>query len=77
MNAIVGVTEVRTHLRETIAKAQGGPVKIVRHSRVVAVMLSPQRYEALLNLCESLEDQCSVLYAQLHPEESQRLTTGS
>lgn len=66
----VPVTEAREKLSGIIDSLEESTVMLVRHSRPAAVMVSPARYEALLDQIEHLEDQCSVLYAQLHPEKT-------
>lgn len=66
----VPVTEAREKMKEIIDSLEDANFVLVRHSRPAAVVISPARYDALLDRIEHLEDQCSVLYAQLHPEET-------
>ncbi len=69
----VPVTEARERLKGIIDSLEESTFMLVRHSRPAAVVLSPARYDALLDRIEHLEDQCSVLYAQLHPNEATSL----
>lgn len=68
--AMVPVTEAREKMKDILGMLEDSTVTLVRHSRPAAIMLSPERYYELLDAIEHLENQCSVLHAQLHPEEA-------
>jgi prevent-host-death family protein len=69
MDATFPITEARAKMKEIAAKAHETPVVLLSRSRPVAVVLSPERYQAMLDRVEELEDQAAILYDQLHPEE--------
>jgi prevent-host-death family protein len=62
-DVLVPVTEARHRLREILEGLDSSNVILVRHSRPVAVVIDPMRYERLLDYIEDLEDQVSVLTA--------------
>ncbi|MCL2395771.1 MAG: type II toxin-antitoxin system Phd/YefM family antitoxin [Acidimicrobiaceae bacterium] len=52
----INVSEARDHLAEIIDAAQTEPVVLERYGRPAAVLVSPDRYEQLLDALEESED---------------------
>lgn len=52
----MSVSDARGRLPEVIDSARTEAVTLERHGRPVAVVISPDRYEALLALAEDAED---------------------
>ena len=50
------MSEARDHLAEIIDAAQTEPVVLERYGRPAAVLVSPDRYEQLLDALEESED---------------------
>lgn len=67
---MVPITEARDRMKEIVGALGERNILLIRHSRPAAVLMSPERYEALLSRIEGLEDELGVLHAQLHPEDS-------
>jgi len=70
---MVPITEARDHLREIVASLGDSTYMLVRHSRPAAIVLSPDRYNALLERIALLEEEAAVLHARLHPEDADSL----
>ncbi|MBI4728387.1 MAG: type II toxin-antitoxin system Phd/YefM family antitoxin [Acidobacteria bacterium] len=67
---VVPVSEARSRLNDLLTNML--PTRnllLVRHGRPVAVVISPRRYEALLDTLEDLADELSVLADRLGLEE--------
>lgn len=64
MQAMYPLSEAKARLSELVREAAEREVVLLRHSRVAAVLISPQRYEALLEEIEDLKDRLSVYEAQ-------------
>ncbi|MHB8263830.1 MAG: type II toxin-antitoxin system Phd/YefM family antitoxin [Acidimicrobiales bacterium] len=54
--AIVGISEAREHLSKVLERSHTEPVVLERYGRSVAVVLSPERYEELMEALEDTED---------------------
>lgn len=54
--ASVSVSAARDQLPAVLAQSATEAVTLLRHGRAVAVVVSPQRYEELLQVEEELED---------------------
>lgn len=52
----VSITVARGHLPEVVDAAQTEAVTLERHGQAVAVLLSPERYEQLMDALEMAED---------------------
>lgn len=52
----MSVAEARNNLAEAIDRSGEGPVFIERRGRPVAVLISPEEYERMLDALEELED---------------------
>ena len=52
----ISVTDARSHLPELIARAQGEAVFLERRGKLEAVMVSPERYERMVEALEDAED---------------------
>ena len=50
------ITDARPRLPELLALAESGPVFIERRGRRAAVLVSPERYEQMLDAVEEVED---------------------
>jgi antitoxin Phd len=55
----VSVAEARKHLSEVMDRAQGEAIFIERRGQRAAVVISPQRYERMLEALEDAEDAAS------------------
>ena len=51
------VSEARAKLAQVVALSRRRPVVLERHGEEVAVLISPERYERMLEALEELEDQ--------------------
>ena len=51
------VSEARAKLAQVVALSRRRPVVLERHGEEVAVIISPERYERMLEALEELEDQ--------------------
>lgn len=56
----VNISEFRAHLPEAIETAQTEAVILERHGHRVAVLVSPERYDELMDALEELEDVAAV-----------------
>lgn len=54
--SIVSVADARNHFSEVIARSQNEAVFIERRGQRAAVVVSPERYEQLLDALEDAED---------------------
>jgi antitoxin Phd len=52
----ISVSEARENLAGIIDAAQTGPVVLERYGRPAAILVSPERYEQLLDAVEESED---------------------
>ena len=52
----ISVSEARENLAGVIDAARSAPVVLERHGRPAAVLVSPERYEQLLDALEESED---------------------
>ena len=57
--AILAVTEAREKLSEAVETARTEAVFLERYGRLAAVLISPERYEELLEALEDAEDQAA------------------
>ncbi len=69
MNLMVPITEARGRLFELVRQAADREVILGRYGRPVAVLLSPGRYEMLLEELEDLADRLSVYESEHSPED--------
>ena len=53
---IYGVSDLRVRQNEILAKLREGPVVLTQRTRAVAVMLSPERWNELLEELDNLQD---------------------
>lgn len=66
---LVPLTEARTRLFELVREAQGRVVVLLRHGRPVAVMLSAEKWENVVDRLEDLEDVEAVANARALPPD--------
>ncbi|MGY4542215.1 antitoxin Phd [Arthrobacter sp. UYNi723] len=52
----INITDARSHLPELVSVAESEPVFIERRGRRAAVLVSPERYELMLDALEEVED---------------------
>lgn len=57
---MVGVSEAKGRLTELVRDAQDEDVLLTRHGRPAAVIMSADRYEALMDEIEDLQDRLSI-----------------
>jgi PHD/YefM family antitoxin component YafN of YafNO toxin-antitoxin module len=60
MGSVIGITELRQNARTIIDSLGSEPVTIVNRSKAVAVLLRPDRYEALLDRLDELDAQLAI-----------------
>lgn len=60
MTHMVPITEAKVRLSELVRDASDEEVLLLRHGRPVAVIVSADRYEALLEDIEDLRDRLSI-----------------
>jgi prevent-host-death family protein len=53
----MAVSEAREHLSEAVETAAREPVVLERYGQPAAVMVSPERYEQLMDALEDAEDE--------------------
>ncbi|MHB1850523.1 MAG: type II toxin-antitoxin system Phd/YefM family antitoxin [Acidimicrobiales bacterium] len=54
--ATMAVSEAREKLADAVETARAGPVVLERYGRPAAVLVSPERYEEMLEALEDAED---------------------
>lgn len=52
----INITDARSHLPELLTVAESEPVFIERRGRRAAVLVSPERYEQMVDALEEVED---------------------
>lgn len=60
MDKLIPISEARANLGELVEAAREEEIFIVKHSRPVGVLLSVEKYKALLDRLEDLEDALAV-----------------
>lgn len=76
MNAIpeiYGVSDLRTRKNEILRKVHAGPVVLAQHARAVAVLVSPERWNQLVEELENLRDAVAAMEARQDVEPSVEL----
>ena len=68
-DAMIAVTEFRKNLNEVLDGLGERNVVLLRHSAPAGVLISHERYTALLDRIEDLEDNLSVAMRRLDPDE--------
>lgn len=67
---LVAITDARVKLKELVEEVlPQRNVVLLRHNKVVGIMVDPQRYNALIDEIEDLEDEISILEARLNPDD--------
>lgn len=69
MDAMVPLTEAKARLAELVREAADREVVLLRHGHPAAVLVSPERYEAMLEEIEDLRDRISVFESQESPAD--------
>ncbi len=64
MPKLVCVSDLRLRQREVLDKIKDGPVLLAQRSQAVAVLVSPELWNRLIERLESLEDAVSVMEAR-------------
>ncbi len=62
---LIGVTEARENFKKLLDEVKDRNIVVLRRNRVAAVLIDPDRLEALLQRIEDLEDTVSVLENRL------------
>lgn len=65
----IAATSARTRFTQLIDMAQAGPVRVQRHGRAVAVVLSPEEFH---RLSEAASGKVSPAVEKLHAESAKR-----
>jgi len=60
MSELVAISKARARLSELVRRSQDEDVVLMNHSTPVAVIVSADRYEALLDELEDLKDRLSI-----------------
>jgi len=67
---IVSVARAKAHLSELVKEAREGKVfEVINRSQPMAILLSVEKYKALLEEIEDLEDVIAILEGKLEGEE--------
>lgn len=64
MANLIGVTDLRAKAKQVIGELGDEPVTILSRSKPVAVLLRPDRYEALLDRLDELSAEVAALSAE-------------
>ena len=67
---IYGVSDLRTRKSEILRKLHDGPVVLTQHARAVAVLVSPEKWNQLIEEVENLQDALAALEARQDAEPS-------
>ncbi|CQD07376.1 Phd_YefM [Mycobacterium europaeum] len=57
---LIPITKARAHLSEVVRRSRDEDVVVLNHSTPAAVVVSAERYEAILEEIEDLRDRLSV-----------------
>jgi antitoxin StbD len=60
MSNLVSISEARAKLSALVREAEDRDVVLMNHSRPAAILISPARYESLLEELEDLRDELSI-----------------
>lgn len=60
MSELVAISKARARLSELVRRSQDEDVVLMNHSTTAAVIVSADRYEALLDELEDLKDRLSI-----------------
>jgi PHD/YefM family antitoxin component YafN of YafNO toxin-antitoxin module len=66
--SIMSISEVRENLAEAINASAVEAVFIERHGKAAAVLISPERYELLMDALEDIEDLSSIEEHRANPQ---------
>ncbi|WP_204164651.1 type II toxin-antitoxin system Phd/YefM family antitoxin [Nocardioides daejeonensis] len=67
---MIAISEAEAKLTELARIADNEPVYLLRHSKPAGVLVSPERYEDLMERLEDAEDRVALLEHRLNPQES-------
>ena len=67
---IYGVSDLRTRKSEILRKLRDGPVVLTQHTRAVAVLVSPEKWNQLIEEVENLQDTLAAREARQDAEPS-------
>jgi prevent-host-death family protein len=70
---ICGVSDLRTRKSEILSKLRDGPVVLTQHARAVGVLVSPGKWNQLIEELENLQDALAALEARQDAEPSVEL----
>ena len=65
---LVGISDLRLRQREVLDKIKRGPILLAQRSQAVAVMVSPELWNRLMERLEDLEDALAVTQARQREE---------
>ena len=68
MPQLFGISELRLHQGEVLRKLKEGPILLAQRSQAVAVMVSPELWNELVERIEDLEDALAVAEARTKDE---------
>lgn len=68
-------SDARANFNEVIEKSQTEAVKIEKHGKSVAVIISAMKYQELLERIEDLSDNLEYLRAKLEPNDPDDFAT--
>jgi len=74
---IVSVAKTKAHLSEIVKQAREGKVfEVINRSQPMAIILSVEKYKALLEEIEDLEDAIAILEGKLESEGKPHIPWG-
>jgi prevent-host-death family protein len=65
---IVGISDLRLRQNEVLSRLHKGPVVLTQHSRAVAVLVSPEQWNEIIERLEEAEDALDILEARARNE---------
>jgi len=72
---VVSVARAKAHLSEIVKEAKEGKIfEVINRSQPMAIVLSVEKYKALLEEIEDLEDAIAILKGKLESEGEPRIS---
>jgi len=68
---LVGISDLRLRQNEVLHKLRGGPIVLTQRTQPVAVLVSPEQWNQIVERLEDLEDALDVAEARLNNEPTE------